>query len=236
MCRTVRPLRPSVRASMLCGRPFRDRRCPTPDVPTVPGLGSPTLRSQEVVQMPATGFAVEVVCGVPVVTTPEEIDITNAAGLWAALLDAAAHGHGTVVVDMARTQFCDSAGLHALVRAHKRSQTEGDEVLVVIFATTVLRVFAISGLDRVIPNFSSLDEALAVASAARPTTSSSALTARSQLRSVLLTGAGQRLARLLPAQAHRNGAGVRYMCSENVLDREKGMGGWHHCRGPGVSR
>ena len=31
--------------------------------------------------MPAAGFAVEVVCGVPVVTTPEEIDITNAPGL-----------------------------------------------------------------------------------------------------------------------------------------------------------
>ncbi len=127
--------------------------------------------------MPAAGFAVEVVFGVPVVTTPEEIDITNAPALRAALLDAAAHGRGTVVVDMSRTQFCDSAGLHALIRAHKRSQAEGDDVLVVISATTVLRVFAISGLDRVIPNFSILEEAVAVASAARPTASSSALTA-----------------------------------------------------------
>jgi anti-sigma B factor antagonist len=116
-------------------------------------------------------------CGVPVVTTPEAIDITNAPGLRAALLDAAAHGRGTVVVDMSRTQFCDSAGLHALIRAHKRAQAEGDDVLVVISATTVLRVFAISDLDRIIPNFSSLEEAVALASAARPTSSSSALTA-----------------------------------------------------------
>jgi anti-sigma B factor antagonist len=126
--------------------------------------------------MPESGFAVEVVCGVPVVTTPEEIDIANAPGLRAALLDAAAHGRGTVVVDMSRTQFCDSAGLHTLIRAHERSQADGDDVLVVISATTVLRVFAISGLDRIIPNFSRLEEALALASAVR-STSSSALTA-----------------------------------------------------------
>ena len=44
--------------------------------------------------MPEASFAVEVVGGVPVVTTPEEIDITNAAGLRAALLEAAGHGRG----------------------------------------------------------------------------------------------------------------------------------------------
>ena len=34
-------------------------------------------------------FPVELVRGVPVVTAPEEIDITNAAGLRAGLLEAA---------------------------------------------------------------------------------------------------------------------------------------------------
>jgi anti-sigma B factor antagonist len=126
--------------------------------------------------MPATGFAVEMVCGVPVVTTPEEIDITNAPGLRAALLEAAARGHGTAVVDMSGTQFCDSAGFHALVRVHQQAQDEGGDVLVVISAAAVLRVFAISGLDRIIPNFATLEQALALAPAARPTASSSALT------------------------------------------------------------
>ena len=44
--------------------------------------------------MPDARFSVEVVSGVPVVVTPEEIDITNADGLRAALLEAAAHGPG----------------------------------------------------------------------------------------------------------------------------------------------
>ena len=66
-----------------------------------------------------------------------------------------------LVVDMARTQFCDSSGLHTLLAAHKRAQAEGGELLLVISATRVLRIFAITGIDRVIPNFTSLDQALA---------------------------------------------------------------------------
>jgi hypothetical protein len=39
-------------------------------------------------------------------------------------------------------------------------------VLLVIPGATALRVFAITGMDKVIPNFASLDEALAEAAAA----------------------------------------------------------------------
>jgi anti-sigma B factor antagonist len=126
--------------------------------------------------MSEAGFAVEMVCGVPVVTAPEEIDISNAAGFREALLEAAARGRGMIVADMSRTQFCDSAGLHALIRAHKRAQDEGGDVLIVVAAAAVLRAFSIRGLDRIIPNFSILEEALALAPSARPTASSSALT------------------------------------------------------------
>ena len=64
-------------------------------------------------QMPDNQYPVEMVRGVPVVTAAEEIDITNADGLQAALLEAAARGHATLVVDMARTQFCDTAGIQS---------------------------------------------------------------------------------------------------------------------------
>ena len=117
--------------------------------------------------MPEAEFPVEVIGGMPVVAVPEEIDITIAGSLRAALLAAAARGHGTFVVDMSRTRVCDSSGLHALVAAHKRAQAEGGEVLLVISDAAVLRVFAITCMDRVIPNFASLPEALAQAHAAR---------------------------------------------------------------------
>jgi anti-sigma B factor antagonist len=106
-------------------------------------------------------FPIEVVRGVPVVATPEEIDITNAPELRSALLEAAADGHGTLVADMTGTRFCDSSGLHTLLAAHKRAQAEGGELMLVIPSIPVLRVFAITGIDRMIPNFTSLDDALA---------------------------------------------------------------------------
>jgi anti-anti-sigma factor len=110
--------------------------------------------------MPEASLQVDMVSGVPVVGAPEEIDITNATGLRAALLEATAHGNGTLVVDMSQTQFCDSAGLNVLVRAHKQAQAEGGQVLLVIRAAAVLRIFAATGIDHLIPNFSTLEQAL----------------------------------------------------------------------------
>ena len=114
--------------------------------------------------MPDARFPVEMVGGVPVVATPEEIDITNADGLRTALLEAARHRPGGFVVNMSRTQFCDTAGLHALVLAHKRASDQGNEVRLVITGAAVLRIFAVTGLDDVIPQFASLEEALAATS------------------------------------------------------------------------
>jgi anti-sigma B factor antagonist len=111
-------------------------------------------------QMPDARFTVETVRGVPVVTAPEEIDITNADGLRAALLEADALRHGMLIVDMSRTQFCDTAGLHALVGAHKRARAEGGQVRLVIGGAAVVRILAITGLDSVIPYFTRLEEAL----------------------------------------------------------------------------
>ncbi len=118
--------------------------------------------------MPESSFRVEMTGGIAVVTAPEEIDITNAAGLRAALLQAAGQAARTLVVDMSRTQFCDSAALTVLVRAYKRAQAEGRQVLLVIAAAAVLRIFAVTGIDHLIPNFPSLEEALAGAWSGSP--------------------------------------------------------------------
>jgi len=113
--------------------------------------------------MPDAMFPVKVVRGVPVVITPEEVDVVNATELRAALLVSAAHGPGTFAVDMSQTRFCDTAGLHALVRAHKRAQADRGKMLLVVPDLTILRVLAITGLDRVIPYVATLEEALAQA-------------------------------------------------------------------------
>jgi anti-sigma B factor antagonist len=115
------------------------------------------------------GFPVDLVRGVPVVTAPEEIDITNAAGLRAGLLEAAgletagleAAGPPAFVVDMTRTRFCDSAGIATLVEGYKRAQAAGGQMLLAMSGAAVPRIFELTGVDRVIPSFTSLEDALA---------------------------------------------------------------------------
>ena len=100
--------------------------------------------------------------GVPVVAAPAEIDVITAGRLRAVLLEAAGAGHPTAVVDMTGTLCCDSSGLHTLLRAHKRAVSAGGELRLVVPADgTLPRVMNLTGLDLVIPCFSSLAEALA---------------------------------------------------------------------------
>jgi anti-anti-sigma factor len=98
----------------------------------------------------------------PVVTTPNEIDITTADSLREVLLQASRGAHPTVAVDMTGTAFCDSAGLHTLLRAHKRAMSEGCELRLVVPAHgAVRRILILTGLDRVMSCFDSLEEAVA---------------------------------------------------------------------------
>ena len=102
--------------------------------------------------------------GVPVVATPAEIDITTADQLRAALSPATMNGHPVVVVDMTSTHFCDCAGLHTLLAGYKRAQAKGSELHLVIPADgAVPRIFTLTGIDRFIPCFATLEEALAKA-------------------------------------------------------------------------
>ncbi len=111
-------------------------------------------------RMPDVSYPITVIRDVPVVTAPEEINTGTAYGLRAALASAA-RGQATVVVDMTRTGCCDAVGLHVLVRAHKRALAAGGELRLVTSSAEILRLFAITGIDRVIRHYASLDEALA---------------------------------------------------------------------------
>jgi anti-sigma B factor antagonist len=119
--------------------------------------------------MPGARYPIEMVNGVPVVAAPAEIDISNADCLDAVLREAAARGHARFVVDLTGTTFCVSSGIGVLARAHKRALADGGELrLVMPTSAAVLRVFAITGIDQVIPHFPSLYEAAVPAPATAP--------------------------------------------------------------------
>jgi anti-anti-sigma regulatory factor len=63
---------------------------------------------------------------------------------------------------MTRTRFCDSSGLHALIRAHKRAVSEGGELRLAVPADGVVaRIVSLTGLDLYLPCFSSVAGAMA---------------------------------------------------------------------------
>jgi anti-sigma B factor antagonist len=62
---------------------------------------------------------------------------------------------------MTRTRFCDSAGLHALLGAHKRARAEGRQVRLAVTGPQIRRILALTALDRLLPVYTSLDQALA---------------------------------------------------------------------------
>jgi anti-sigma B factor antagonist len=106
-------------------------------------------------------YPITTVSGVPVITPPAEVDVSTTDQLRLALLKAAAPGQTTIVVDMTQTQFCDSAGLIVLTRAHERAMARGGELRLVIPADgAVFRIVTLMGLHRIIPRFDCLNEAL----------------------------------------------------------------------------
>lgn len=110
--------------------------------------------------------------GLTVVTTPDEIDITNAGLFREALLAAAAGGQPVVVIDMAGTEFCDSTGLNVLVRVLRHAEQANTELLLVVRASALHRMLSVSGVAELFRIYGSLAQAVDAARAGRPATPS----------------------------------------------------------------
>jgi anti-sigma B factor antagonist len=83
--------------------------------------------------------------GLTVVTAPPEIDLTNAGLLRAALESAARDRPPVIVVDLSGTEFCDSSGLNALVRAQQQAAGQGRGLRLVVGTPAVHRMLAVTG-------------------------------------------------------------------------------------------
>jgi anti-sigma B factor antagonist len=98
---------------------------------------------------------------VAVVTLPTEIDVTTAEAVKDELLAILDRGATLLIADLSRTEFCDSAGVSALVRTYRQARTSGSAVRLVIGTPSVQRVLAITGVDRLVDIFPSVAASLA---------------------------------------------------------------------------
>jgi anti-sigma B factor antagonist len=97
---------------------------------------------------------------VAVVSLPDEVDITNADMIREELLSIINQGAETLIADLSKTQFCDSAGVSTLVRAFRRATSNGTKMRLVVGGPAVERVLTLTGVDRLIEVYPSVGAAL----------------------------------------------------------------------------
>src|SRR5690348_18266711 len=97
--------------------------------------------------------------GVVVAAVAGEIDIASVAQLRERLYELA-DGGGTLIVDLNRVTFIDSAGLGALVGAARRAAASGGSLHAVCARPQTRKLLWLTGVDRRIPLAAIVDGAL----------------------------------------------------------------------------
>ena len=95
-----------------------------------------------------------------VVTLRGEIDVYTAPRLRQALIDLVEGGATNIVVDMDKVDFLDSTGLGVLVGGLKRVKSKEGDLKLVVTQDRIMKIFDITGLSKVFPMFSSVDDAI----------------------------------------------------------------------------
>jgi anti-sigma B factor antagonist len=96
-----------------------------------------------------------------VVVVGGEIDVYTAPKLREQLIDLVSSGQYHLVVDMEGVEFLDSTGLGVLVGGLKRVRAHEGSLRLVCTQERILKIFRITGLTKVFPIHSSVEEAVA---------------------------------------------------------------------------
>ena len=91
----------------------------------------------------------ESVDGILVLRLEGELDTYNCGQLRSALVEQVEQGHNRIVVDMTSVDYIDSTGLGSLVGGLKRVSEHNGAMRIVCDNPQILKVFEITGLDKV---------------------------------------------------------------------------------------
>ena len=93
-----------------------------------------------------------------------EIDVYTAPRLRQAIIDLVDGGAAHIIVDMSAVDFLDSTGLGVLVGGLKRVKVKDGSLSIVTSQDKILKIFDITGLNKVFPIHDSVDAAASQAS------------------------------------------------------------------------
>jgi anti-sigma B factor antagonist len=99
------------------------------------------------------------VAGYRVLEVSGEIDVYTAPQLRERLIAMVEDGARHVIVDLSRVEFLDSTGLGVLVGALKRLRGVNGDLALVCAQERLLKIFRITGLDRVFTILGSVEAA-----------------------------------------------------------------------------
>ena len=99
-----------------------------------------------------------------VISLAGEVDLYTAPEFKQQLLEVIARGATQVIVDFTSTTFIDSTTLGVLVGGVKRLRPADGRLSLVCSDANIVKIFEITGLDRVFPIHGSREEALAALS------------------------------------------------------------------------
>jgi anti-sigma B factor antagonist len=85
-----------------------------------------------------------------VITVQGEIDLATVGALRTAIVEATQTGVRELTLDLDQVTYIDSSGLGTLIGAHKRLDAAGGRLVVLCTQDRILRLFSITGVDRVL--------------------------------------------------------------------------------------
>ncbi len=98
--------------------------------------------------------------GVPVVVLEGEIDLSTSPVFKETVYRVIESGKKDVVIDLNGLEFMDSTGLGVLVAALKKTSMEGGSIRLICNKRNILKVFTITGLDKVFSIYDNLQRCL----------------------------------------------------------------------------
>jgi anti-anti-sigma factor len=110
-----------------------------------------------------------------IVRMPATIDLGNARAVAEELLAAFDARIAVVIADLTGTSLCTAAGVHELALACERAAARKTELRLAIPAGEALRVFVLTGYDRWLPIYPSVQAALAGPASAQDSHQSASL-------------------------------------------------------------
>ena len=98
--------------------------------------------------------------GYPVIELKGEIDLSTSPVFKEKVYEIIESGKKDIVIDLSGLEFMDSTGLGVLVAALKKTSMEGGSIRLVCNKKSIIKIFTITGLDKVFTIYNNLRECL----------------------------------------------------------------------------